>query len=291
MAYRRLAIDGRSVEYIVSGPEDAPDLLLFHVGSPAAAVTYPGLTRAAAVAGMRVATYSRGGYGRSTRLEGRSVAGEVAICTAIADRLGRERFFTIGRSGGGPVALACAALAPERVRAAIALASIAPRVEAGPAWESFHTPEQLQEWTDLAAGDVAALIPEFEAVVGQMSRMTAARLRATGGRPDERAVAYGHLRELAPLVRSLRRAVIQGYSGYLDDNLAQARDWGFRVADIRVPVVVRHGELDRLVPVAHGRWLADAIPGARAVILPDAGHGSIALPWEDVIADLLTAAA
>ena len=88
----------------------------------------------------------------------------------------------------------------------------------------------------------------------------------------------------------MRRAVSNGYFGFLDDNLAQVRDWGFRVADIRVPVVVRHGELDRLAKVEQGRWLAKTIPGARSVFLDDAGHGSIALPWTDVIADLVAAA-
>jgi pimeloyl-ACP methyl ester carboxylesterase len=291
MGYQRLQFDGGSVEYVVSGPDDAPDLLLFHVGTPSAAVVYPGLTSAAAAAGMRVATYSRSGYGRSTRREGRTVVDEAAISAALADRLGHERFFTIGWSGGGPGALACAATLPDRVRACMALASIAPRVEGGSAWETFHTPEQRKEWADLAAGDVTALVPEFEAAVTGMAAMTPARLQAIGGKPDARAVAHGHREEIERhLVTSMRRAVAQGYVGYLDDNLAQARDWGFRVAEIHVPVVVRHGELDRLVPIANGRWLADAIPGARASLHPDAGHGSVALPWTEVISELVEAA-
>ena len=87
----------------------------------------------------------------------------------------------------------------------------------------------------------------------------------------------------------MRRAVSHGYDGFLDDNLAQARDWGFRVADIRVPVVVRQGALDKLVHIEQGRWLAATIPGARGVFLDDAGHGSIALPWTDVISELQAA--
>jgi pimeloyl-ACP methyl ester carboxylesterase len=92
------------------------------------------------------------------------------------------------------------------------------------------------------------------------------------------------------LVRSMRRAVSRGSFGYLDDNLAQARDWGFRVADIRVPVVVRHGTLDKLVPAVQGAWLAATIPHARGVFYEDAGHGSIVLPWAEVVAQLREAA-
>ena len=291
MSYRRLRLGDGLVEYLVDGPDDATDLLLFHVGSPSAAVRYPGLIDAAAAAGMRTASYSRGGYGASSRQPGRSVADEAAISAALADQLGYGQFFTVGWSGGGPVALACAALLPDRVRACMALASIAPPVEAGPAWDALSTPEQLAEWKVLASGDVTSLLDDFEESVALFRRMTPRRLAAIGGPPDARAVAYGHGGEIAPaLTRSMRRAVSRGYSGFLDDNLADARDWGFSVADIRVPVVVRHGALDRLVPIAHGRWLASAIRGARGVFLADAGHGSIALPWSDVMQDLVTAA-
>ncbi len=282
---------GGSIEYVVDGPEDAPDLLLFHVGTPSAAVPHPGLIRAAGAAGMRVASYSRGGYGASTRLEGRSVGDEAAISAALADRLGYEHFLTAGWSGGGPVALACAALLPNRVRAAMTIAGFAPMVESGPAWPSLWRPEQLQEWTELATADAAAVEPEFEAAVPMFRRMTVRRLRALGGPKDARGRANDIEVEIdRDLVRSMRRAVSHGHYGFLDDNLAQARDWGFRVADIRVPVVVRQGALDRLVPAPHGAWLAAHIPNARGVFHDDAGHGSIALPWSEVVSELLEAA-
>lgn len=288
MAYRRFEFDGGTVEYLVAGPPDAPDLLLLHVGTPSAAVMYPGLVVAAAARGLRTATYSRGGYGRSSRRPGRSVADEAAISGALADRLGHERFFTVGWSGGGPVALACAALLQDRIKACVTLASPAPRQEAGADWDAWIPPDQRGEWDILGSDDQSALLDDFQKQVGIFSRITPARLSNMGGPPDARAVALGHREEIAPyLTRSMRRAVVQGHVGYLDDNIAQAHPWGFRVADIGVPVVVRHGELDRLVDVGRGRWLAATIPGARGVFLPDAGHGSIALPWTDVVADLL----
>jgi pimeloyl-ACP methyl ester carboxylesterase len=290
MGYRRLPLENGFVEYLVGGPEAARDLVIFHVGTPAAAVLYDGLVRAAAALDMRVATYSRAGYGSSPRREGRSVADEAAITAALVDRLGFRRFYVGGWSGGGPAALAGAALLGDRVRACLTLASLAPRLEAGPAWEAWHTPEERREW-DAMDGDRAALIPEFEEAAALFARMTKSRLSAIAGEPDARSIEHDHATNVEPeLVRSMRRAVSRGPFGYLDDNLAQARDWGFRVAEIGVPVVVRHGEVDKLVNTGNGRWLAGAIPGARARILPDAGHGSIALPWSDVVADLVAAA-
>lgn len=291
MAYRRFEFDGGTVEYLVAGPPDAASLLLVHVGTPSAAVMFPGLVAAAAARGLRTATYSRGGYGRSSRRPGRRVADEAAISAALADRLGHERFFTVGWSGGGPVALACAALMPDRVRACMPLASLAPRHEAGAEWEAWTPADQRAEWDTLASDDQSALLDDFRTQARIFSRITPARLADLGGPPDARAVAQRHGEEIAPsLTRAMRRAVLQGHVGYLDDNVAQAHAWGFRVADIRVPVVVRHGELDRLVDVENGRWLARTIPGARGVILPDAGHGSIALPWADVVDDVIRAA-
>jgi pimeloyl-ACP methyl ester carboxylesterase len=292
MGYRHFTFDGGTVEYVVDGPTDARGLLLFHVGTPSAAVLYPGLVAAAAAHGLRTATYSRAGYGRSSRRPGRSVADEAAISAALADRLGTQRFLTAGWSGGGPVALACAALLPDRVGACMTLAGLAPRVEAGPkAWASFNSKPQQAEWDVLASDDPSSLIPEFEEAVQVFGRMTAKKLQAVGGTPDARAIEHDHKTEIVPfLVKSMRRAVVVGYFGYLDDNLAQARDWGFRVADIRVPVIVRQGELDKLVNPGHGRWLAEAIPDARGVFFPDAGHGSVALPWSGVVGELVSAA-
>jgi pimeloyl-ACP methyl ester carboxylesterase len=291
MGYRRLRLSEGFVEYVLDGPDDARDLIIFHFGTPSAAVRLRGLVGAAGAAGMRVASYSRGGYGTSTRREGRSVADEAAITAALADHLGYERFFALGWSGGGPAALACAALLADRVRACMTLAGSAPRTESGAAWKTFHSPEQHKEWEDLEKGDMAALLPDFEGAVGFFSHVTVRKLRAIGGLPDP----HGRANDVEAnvdrdLVRSMRRAVSHGYAGFLDDNLAQVRDWGFRVADIRVPVVVRQGALDRLVAVEQGRWLAATIPGARGVFLNDAGHGSIALPWSHVVAELRAAA-
>jgi pimeloyl-ACP methyl ester carboxylesterase len=72
----------------------------------------------------------------------------------------------------------------------------------------------------------------------------------------------------------------------LEDNLQIVRPWGFDVRDITVPVSVWQGAHDKMVPFDHGRWLAQAIPGARAHLYDDEGHLSLVAKLDEILADL-----
>lgn len=291
MGYQRLAFDGGTIEYLVAGPSDARDLLLFHLGTPCAAVPFEGLTRAAAAAGMRTAIYSRPGYGNSTRREGRSIADEAALSAALADLLGHDSFFTAGWSGGGPVALACAALLPERVRACLTLGSLAPWHEAGSISMFGFAPDDEREWEQLGSDAAAEMIPDFQAVAATGHERTAETFASSARSNDaDREALLGPGRLGDAVASSMRRAYLTGWHGHFDDNVAEARPWGFRVADIRVPVVVRHGQGDRWVGIEHGRWLVRAIPSARGVFPRSAGHSSIMVPFDELVGELVDAA-
>ena len=95
---------------------------------------YAPLVELGAERGLRHVVYLRPGYGDSERCPGRAVADCAADTAAIADWLGVERFYTAGRSGGGPHALACAALLPDRVIAAATIAGVAPEDAEGLDW-------------------------------------------------------------------------------------------------------------------------------------------------------------
>jgi pimeloyl-ACP methyl ester carboxylesterase len=282
--------DGSVVEYCLGGQPDADDLLVFHIGTPNAATEFPELTSAAARNRLRTVTYSRPGYGTSTRQPGRRVADQAPLTALLADHLGYDSFVTAGWSGGGSAALACAALLGDRVRACLVLAGLSPPHEVGPEWFEWVPEGDADEFRTLDTDDRDRLIPAFEEAAAPFAELTPESLASLPGTPQVDREALLRPGGFGPaLTEGIRRGV-GGIFGWFDDSVAAAGPWGFQVGEIEVPVVIRHGELDPLVDVRHGRWLGAHIPGAITQILPDAGHGSIADPLDVVVEILLEAA-
>jgi pimeloyl-ACP methyl ester carboxylesterase len=270
--------DGRRLEILTGG---APDGLpfLFHGGTPSAALGYRPLWDAAARAGLRLVTYSRPGYGGSTpRPVGPPVpiAADAADSAIVLDALGMDHFVTLGWSGGGPRALACAALMPERCLAAVTLAGVAPADADDLDFTGGMGPENVRDF-ELASRGREALRPVVEEQV----------VEAFGGLVDE-VDAAALTGELADYVAgAFRHAMDQGSAGLLEDNLQVMQPWGFDVADITVPVGVWQGAHDKMVPFAHGRWLAARIPGARVHLYEDEGHLSLVHRMDEMLAELV----
>jgi pimeloyl-ACP methyl ester carboxylesterase len=287
---RTLLPDGRLFEYSAAGDPDR-ELLVFCVGTPSAVVDFPYIANAAAARGLRSVICSRPGYGGSTRNQGRTVADAAADIAALADHLCADRFLAAGWSGGGSTALACAALFPDRVRAAVTMAGTAPPVEAGDVWTTWFPPALVEEIRALTTKPSAELAPEYEQGAKQFAALTGEQLTLSENQSAADKAALIEVPEVAEwLAQSIKSAVSSGIWGWLDDDLAWARPWGFDVADIRVPVIVRHGDEDAFVSIDQGRWLAAHIPGARLDEMPGGGHTTVGVPIDPVITDLLDAA-
>mgnify|MGYP000861908663 FL=1 len=279
--------DGRQLEFRAAGPEDG-EVLLFHHGTPGAGLPFIPMAEAAAKRGLRTVMYSRPGYGTSTPQPGRRVIDAASDAAHVLDAVGTTTFRTIGWSGGGPHALACAAALPGRCMAAVTIASVAPYTAGEFDWFDGMAEENVQEF-GLALQGAEALTPFLEAFAGAVSSISPEDIASSlGGLLSE--VDKAHMTgDLANwLAETFRIGLSHGIAGQLDDDLAFVSHWGFDLRDVK-DAVIWQGAQDRMVPYRHGVWLADNIPGARRRLFPAEGHLSIAVgSFDRILDDLLS---
>jgi pimeloyl-ACP methyl ester carboxylesterase len=244
--------------------------VIVHHGTPSSARLHPWWSEDAERRGIRLVGFQRAGYGDRPRSAGRDVADVADGVARLADELGVERFATWGISGGGPHALACAALLPDRVVAAGAIGGPAPYDAEGLDWLAGQGEGNVVEHTAAVEGE-EALRPLLEQEAAAMLDGAESGFDTLLSPPDQAILPQ--LTEF--LGQTFHEALEGGVDGWLDDDLAFTRPWGFDLAQIQVPVLLLHGMQDVFVPPAHGRWLAGRIPGVDARLLEDEGHLSL----------------
>jgi pimeloyl-ACP methyl ester carboxylesterase len=280
--------DGRTLDVLAGDRTDGLGVV-FHHGTPGNATRYETWFATAEERGLRPVAYSRPGYATSTRDPGRAVASAIPDVEAVLDHLGIDRFVSVGGSGGGPHTIACAALLPDRCLSSAALVTVAPWGVDDLDWWGGMTQSNLDEFGAALAGEpalrawMAANGEEYRHITGP----TMAAALGDAQPPVDQAVATGEWAKHE--AAGMRRALEHGFDGWVDDDLAFTRPWGFDLDTIRVPVQIWQGELDRLVPWSHGRWLGDRIPGARFTLAEGHGHFSLGVANRDEIFDELLA--
>jgi pimeloyl-ACP methyl ester carboxylesterase len=280
--------DGRTLEVLTGGADDGYPLL-FHSGTPSAAAPFDRLDEAFVKAGLKLVTYSRPGYGgstpRATDGPAARIADDVPDSVTVLDHLGIGDFITLGWSGGGPRALACAALLPHRCRAAATLAGVAPYDAEGLDWSAGMGEENVEDFQAAVQGREVytklleqTLPPVFEATPEQL-------VSAFGGLVTDVDAAFmtGDFAEY--LSRGFGRAGAQGIVGAREDGLSLVEPWGFDLDRITVPVAVWQGRHDAMVPFSHGEWLAANVAGAKAHLLDDQGHLSLFAQIDAILND------
>lgn len=263
---------GERLDYFVAG--DGDGLLIYHHGTPAAGPIGSDIIEAAAAANLTVVELVRPGYGHTTREPGRTVADVVPWVTRLADHLGHERFVTMGWSGGGPHALATAALLPDRCAAAMCLASVAPYDAVGLDFLAGMGQDNIDEFGAALAGS-AELQAFLETACDGLRDVTADQvidaLASLLPEVDRQYLTGERAEESA---ESFRWAVGTGLWGWHDDDIAFTLPWGFDHGSIGVPVEIWQGSDDLMVPFAHGEWLGAHVPGD-AMLLDGHGHLSV----------------
>jgi pimeloyl-ACP methyl ester carboxylesterase len=252
--------DGRTLRVYDSGGADAAHefTVVWHHGSPQTGALLAPLLSAAARRGIRLVSYGRPSYGGSSPHPGRDVASAAADVAQLADALGVPRFAVMGASGGGPHALACAALLADRVTGAVCLAGLAPFTEDFDWYAGMVSDGGLRA---AAAGREAraryAASDEFD-----KDSFTPADWAALSGAWASLGADAGH-------------ADAAGPDGLIDDDVAFVAPWGFDVMQIDAPVLLVQGGQDRIVPPAHAHWLTRHCRRAELWFRPHDGHISI----------------
>ncbi|HEX8498056.1 MAG TPA: alpha/beta hydrolase [Actinomycetales bacterium] len=259
--------DGRVLRVHDSG-RPSPRTVLWHHGTPQTGALLEPLLTACVSRGIRLVSYGRPSYGGSTPLPGRDVASAATDVAQIADALGLGRFWTMGASGGGPHALACAALLADRVAGVVCLAGIAPYTGEAGWFDGMASPAGLHAaLRGRAAKEAHEADAEFDPTI-----FVAADWAALDG-------------DWASLGEDAGAAGSAGPGGIVDDDLAYVAPWGLDLTSVTAPVLLVQGGLDRVIPPAHAHDLLGGLPLAELWLRPRDGHVSVlravpvALDW------------
>ena len=262
--------DGRALHVYDTGADDRL-AVFWHHGTPNIGAPPEPLFAAAEELGIRWVSYDRPGYGGSTPDPGRNLASAAACVSAVADRLGIERFALVGHSGGGSHALACGALLEERVVGVVSVAGLAP-----------YGAEGLDFFAGMAPSGVASLGAAAEGRAAKERQEASDAEYDMGFTAADHAALEGEWSWFGDVVGP---AVEGGAGGLIDDDLAYVAPWGTDPTSAKAPILLLHGGRDRVVPSSHGEWLAGHCPSAELRLYPGDGHisvlehGAAALEW------------
>ncbi len=220
---------------------------------------------------IRLIGVDRPGIGASTPYQYHSVVEFADDLRTIADTLGIDKFEVVGLSGGGPYTLACAAAIPDRVIAIGVLGGVAPTrgadavaggvstliMAAAPVVRVAGAPLRLA-----ASGLIRLIRPVAEPALYAYARISPEADRQLLVRPEFKAMF------LDDLLNGSRKQLAAPFA----DVVVFARDWGFRLDEVKVPVRWWHGDRDHIVPFAHGQYVVSRLPDAQLYHLPGESH-------------------
>lgn len=278
--------EGRRIGFAEFGAPRGKAVFWFH-GTPGARRQIPVEARLFADReNIRLIGVDRPGIGSSTPFQYDNVLGFARDVQTIADTLGVDEMAVVGLSGGGPYTLACAAGMPDRVVAAGVLGGVAPTC--GPdaiggglmALGSAVAPilEVAGAPIRITAGTVIRLVrPIASPALDIYALLSPEGDRRLLLRPEFKAMF------LDDLLNGSRKQLAAPFA----DVVVFARDWGFRLDQVKVPVRWWHGDRDHIIPFSHGRHVVDRLPDAELYHLPGESHLVGLGLGEDILRTLL----
>jgi len=263
--------DGRSIEFMRNGVESDSAIIL-HAGTSQDITGWKVWLENFASNGVLSIAFGRSGYVGSTPKPGRITIDIAHDVAELADFLGVKRMVNVGLSGGGQHAIATG-LDPRSV-GVVTSGSLAPFEEMG---EDFYLGMQqadIDEYAD-ALRDIKDLVKRFQGglATDPSAQFTPKEVSANDKRAQQ-SPSWKILFESCDLTMK------SGWDWVADDYSSYLRPWGFDPREIRVPVILWQGGLDKNVPPQHGQWLAKHIPNSKLKLIEDESHVGLYINYE-----------
>lgn len=266
--------DGRTLEYLTNGVQSTSAVIL-HAGTTQDIEGWASWLEKLAKKNVFAISFGRSGYAGSTKMPGRITIDVAHDVAQLAHSLGITKFVNAGLSGGGQHAIATG-LDP-RSAGVVTIGSLAPYAELGEDFFKGMQQVDIDEYQD-ALRDINDLVKRFQGWVGEGSA------EALGGTElSDRDLLSHRSPTWKILTDSCSYTMSQGWDWVADDYSSYLMPWGFDPRDIRVPLIIWQGGLDKNVPVVHGEWLALHVPDATYELRPLESHIGIYINYEDEI--------
>jgi pimeloyl-ACP methyl ester carboxylesterase len=257
--------DGRQLGYADCGDPDGDPLLVFH-GFPNSRVFGAIFDEPGREEGVRILAPERPGIGVSDPKPDRTLGDWPDDVAALLDELGIDAAPVLGISGGGPYALACAALAPERTERAGVGVGLAPV-------SSVSVRDRLPFLLARYASPLVAYQLRRDGERARADPEAYLRERAAEAAPIDEEYWLGEVGG-ALLLSGVEARRHHGNAGLVRELALYGRPWDFDLSSIGVPTYLWYGRADRIVPVEMGHYLAKTVPTAEAHFYPEYGHVS-----------------
>ena len=277
----------RVISYCLYGPSDGFPVIA-HGGSPSTRWRRTDVIESIERCAVRVLAFDRPGYPGSTRQVGRRICDIAHDVELLADANGWRQFAVFGYSGGGPYALACAAVLADRVSRCAVGAAVAPPDADGVDFFGRRDARRGKAFRLALVGEA-----ELRPYLAHVAEAVMVGVEAGGPEmlPEPHTPRRGEqptaqppraLEDAAAMAR-LKATFVDSHDGWVDDQIAVAHPWGFDPRTITTPVGVWHGRHDVRIPEDHTSWLVANIPNAQRYD-HDGGH----LPSDRVYRDMFT---
>lgn len=272
--------DGRRLAYREYGDPAGRAVLTFHEGLGSSLLP-PETDAAARRLGLRVVSAERPGFGQSDPLPDYSFDAVARDMVELCDQIGLERLQIAAALSGTPSAIQTAIVLGERVERVQICSGRPPRSQ----------PDSPRNPLTLIRSRIEAnpwLVESFLAVVRlrlSPAMMIRVMQRSSAQSPGDQAYLAAHPEAATYVAAYMAEALARSSRGPADELRAFRRGRNMSVNGLKAPLVVWHGEQDRLTPLP--QLLAFLGEHAAEVhVRPGVGHFLVLRHWDAILHEL-----